>query len=264
MSNWNNGLLADHVVVITGAGAGIGRAISEVFVRAGAAVVLADRDAEATASVAKELQAHGAAALDQPTDVTHPDQVARLVKASVDTFGRIDILVNNAGIIQIGGLLEVGLDDWRRVFAVNVEGALLTLQHALPVMLAQQPHPTSGCRGKVINVSSAAAEHGRPILPAYGASKAALNHLSKTAAATWAEQLIATTVLYPGNVKEGMWRDLAPQIAAAEQREVTEVLSERWFQGPEEVANAALFIAASRGMGLNSQIVSSTPQVTQL
>jgi NAD(P)-dependent dehydrogenase (short-subunit alcohol dehydrogenase family) len=132
---------------------------------------------------------------------------------------------------------------------------LLTTQRVAQIMRRQELHPATGCRGKIINVSSAAAEVGRPLHAAYGASKAALNHLSKTSALVLAEWGIATTVLYPGNVLEGMWQRLQYEVAAAEGRTVEEVVRERGFQPAEEVAALALGIAAAPGMSMNGRLV---------
>src|SRR5207302_8786341 len=105
------------------------------------------------------------------------------------------------------------LEAWRGVFAVNLDAALLATQRAARMMQAQAPRPSTNCRGKILNISSGAAEVGRPYLPAYGASKAALNHLSKSTALVLAPHAIATTVLYPPSVREGMFGRIADQRA---------------------------------------------------
>jgi NAD(P)-dependent dehydrogenase (short-subunit alcohol dehydrogenase family) len=139
------------------------------------------------------------------------------------------------------------------------------------IMVRQERHPVTRCRGKVINVSSPAAEVGRPLVAAYGASKAALNHLSKTSALVLAEQSIATTVLYPGSVMGALWEAMLPDLAAQEGRDADQILAERRsetpsgrFQTPEEVAAIALHIAAAPGMALNGRIVWSEAHVAPL
>ena len=151
-----------------------------------------------------------------PTDVTSPDSQDALFARVRKTFGRLDILVNNAGVFHVAPLLDFPLEAWRRGFAVNLDGALLATQRAGRMMQAQDPHPLTGCRGKILNISSGAAEVGRPFLPAYGASKAALNHLSKTSALVLGPHAIATTVLYPTSVREGMFGPIADQMAEFE------------------------------------------------
>jgi NAD(P)-dependent dehydrogenase (short-subunit alcohol dehydrogenase family) len=154
---------------------------------------------------------------------------------------------------------------------VNVEGPLLTTREAAALMVRQDPHPITGCRGRIINVSSPAAEVGRPMFAAYGASKAALNHLSKTSALVLGPQLIATTVLYPGSVLGPLWDALLPDLVAAEGRTADEILAERTagmpqgrFQLPEETAAMALYIATAPGMSLNGRVLWSEAHVAPL
>jgi NAD(P)-dependent dehydrogenase (short-subunit alcohol dehydrogenase family) len=263
--------VAGSVAVITGAGAGIGRGIARRLGAAGAGVVVADFDAARGTAVAEEIAAAGGAAIDCATDVRDPAGVDALVERALERFGRIDLLVNSAGVVAVEPFLDASLDAWRNVFAVNVEGALLVTQRVAAAMLRQDPEPRTACRGKIVNVSSAAAEVGRPFLPAYGASKAALNHLSKTAAAVLAEHDVPVTVLYPGNVADGMWDRLGVLIAAAEGKEAEDVVRERMaitpagrFQTADEVAELALFVAAYVGMGLNGRILWTEPHVTEL
>lgn len=260
-----------HVAVITGGGAGIGRGIGLAFHRAGARVVIADRDAARAAEVAGAIMAEDGEALACETDVMAPQSVTRLLDQTVARFGRVDILVNSAGIAHVTPFVDLPLDLWRSVFAVNVEGPLLTIQRVASIMGRQDRHPITGCRGKIINVSSPAAEVGRPFLAAYGASKAALNHLSKTTALVLAAHDIATTVLYPGSVMEGMFGGLVDNLAALEGRTGDELVRERLagaplgrFQTADEVAAVALFIAAAPGMHLNGRLVWSHAPVGPL
>ena len=117
---------------------------------------------------------------------------------------------NNAGIVQVGSLLDVSPEEWRRVFAVNVEGALFGTQAALRQMLDQPLDPTFERRGLIVNTSSGAADRGRPMLPAYGASKAAMTHLMKWTAASYGERGICAVALYPSSIFEGMWKVIDP------------------------------------------------------
>lgn len=138
-------------------------------------------------------------------------------------------------------------------------------------MQAQQPHPLTGCRGKILNISSGAAERGRPFLPAYGASKAALNHLSKSTALVLGPHAISTTVLYPTSVREGMFGPIANQMAELEGMTPDEFTSARAagspldrLQRPEEVAAIAVWVAAHVGMGLNGLLVHTEARVSRL
>src|SRR5712692_154946 len=117
--------LAGQVALVTGAGKGIGQAIACAFASEGAQVIVADVDADAASATAHAIASNGAKALVVPTDVTSPDAQDRLFARARDTFNRLDILVNNAGIFHVAPLLDFPLEAWRRVFAVNLDGALL-------------------------------------------------------------------------------------------------------------------------------------------
>jgi galactitol 2-dehydrogenase len=266
-----NSRLAGQVALVTGAGAGIGQAIAWAFAGEGAQVVVADINADAASKTAASINADGGTALAVPTDVTSPDAQDQLFARVREKFKRLDILVNNAGIFHVAPLLDFPLEAWRRVFAVNLDGALLATQRAGKMMQAQDPHPTSGCRGKILNVSSGAAEMGRPFLPAYGASKAALNHLSKSTALVLGPHAIATTVLYPTSVREGMFGPIADQMAEFEGMSPDDFAAQRAagsplerLQKPEEVAAIALWIAAHAGMSLNGRLVHTEAHVGSL
>src|SRR5579864_946150 len=206
--------LQEHVCLVTGAGHGIGRAIACAFAAEGAHVVVADIDAEAASATAGAIGTDSSLAIQ--ADVSSPEAQDHLFARIAQRFGHLDVLVNNAGTFHVAPLLEFPLDAWRHVFAVNLDGALLATQRAGRMMQAQQPHPVTACRGKIITISSPAAERGRPFLAAYGASKAALNHLAKSTAVVLAEHSIATTVVYPTSVQEGMFGPIAEQMAEFE------------------------------------------------
>ncbi|MGI9146539.1 MAG: SDR family NAD(P)-dependent oxidoreductase [Chloroflexota bacterium] len=263
-----SGRLAGQVAVVTGAGNGIGRAIAQAFAAAGAHVVVADRDADAASAAADSIISDGGSALAVLTDVTLPNSQNQLFARVTHEFKRLDVLVNNAGVFHVAPLLDFPLEEWRRVFAVNVEGALLATQRAGRMMRAQDPHPSTGCRGKILNISSGAAERGRPFLPAYGASKAALNHLSKSSAVVLGPHAIATTVLYPTSVREGMFGPIADQMAGLEGMSAEDFSAQRAagspierLQKPEEVGVIAVWVAAQAGMSLNGQLVHTEAHV---
>jgi NAD(P)-dependent dehydrogenase (short-subunit alcohol dehydrogenase family) len=258
--------LTGQLAIVTGGGSGIGAAVCARLADAGAHVIVADIDQAGAIATAGAIGARRATAL--PTDISEPAAVQRLIARAL-RLGRLDVVVNNAAIIAVEPLAETSLGSWRRIFAVNVEGPLLLMTAAAGAMLAQEPSAQTGCRGKFINISSPAAEHGRWLVPAYGASKAALNHLSQSAAESWGQQGISTTVVYPGDVEGAMWPGIGAQLAAREDRTTEELVSERMataptgrFQHPGEVADAVLFVAAFRGPGLNGCTVWTQPHVT--
>jgi NAD(P)-dependent dehydrogenase (short-subunit alcohol dehydrogenase family) len=267
----SEGRLAGQVALVTGAGRGIGQAIACALAEAGARVVVADVRGETAEETAHVIKASGGTALACEADVSSAESQDRLFARLRQTHARLDILVNNAGIFHVAPFLDFPIDAWRKVFSVNVDGALLATQRAGRVMQAQAPHPTTGCRGKIINISSGAAERGRPFLAAYGASKAALNHVSKTSALVLGEHAICTTVVNPTSVREGMFGPIADQMAEFEGMTPAEFEAQRAagsplerLQKPEEVGAIVVWVAALPGMSLNGQLVQTEAHVGRL
>lgn len=250
-----------RVAVITGASGVIGSAIAQVFVAAGIRVVLGDvRDAELGRLVAELGGSPVAVAC--PTDVSRPDDVRRLVGMAPEAYGRLDALVNVAGITHVDDILEVSLDTWRHVLAVNLEGPLLAAQQAARIMSEQDIDPDTQRRGIIVNISSQGAEFPIPTSVAYGASKVALNYLSRTLATALEERAIATTIVYPGMVYEGMWKwvnrkrsDLwGDDFDAVVRRDLAETPTGS-FQDPDDLARMVLYAVAAPGMVTNGRIL---------
>jgi meso-butanediol dehydrogenase/(S,S)-butanediol dehydrogenase/diacetyl reductase len=263
-----SGQLDGQIAIVTGGSGGIGTGLCRALAANGATVIVVDLDGEGAARVAGELQSAGGSAEGRRVDVTSPAEVATLVQDVAAKYGRLDHLWNNAGIVRIGSLLDITPEDWRRVFAVNVDGAMFGTQAALRQMLEQTPHPVAQRRGLIVNVSSGAADRGRPMLPAYGASKAAMTHLMKSTAASYGEQGICATAIYPSSIFEGMWKEIDPQWGALEglspgemgRRRTSESILGR-YETPDEVAAVAMRIAVRTGLALNGKIVVTTPTV---
>jgi NAD(P)-dependent dehydrogenase (short-subunit alcohol dehydrogenase family) len=226
--------------------------------------VVADVDKAPADQVVDQITREGQTAKAVVTDVSDQSEVRGAVQHIFEDHGRLDIVVNNAGIIHVGELLETPLETWRRVFRVNVDGTLVVTQAAVSLMRRQSRNPALGRRGVVLNISSLASEIPRPTHAAYAASKAAINSLSRTGAAAFAADEIATVVLYPGNVREGMWRHLGASIASVEGRSRAEVEGERFFQAGEEIAEIARDAIAVPGLLLNGSLVLYTRDVVDL
>jgi len=160
------GKLEGKVALITGGGRGIGRGISEVLAREGAAVVIADIDMANATRTAEEFRNNGRRAAVVEMDVTSPASVEAGVQTAIGTFGRIDILVNNAGVVgsHVGGA-AVTEDDWDRCYEVNLKGSWL-------VTRALALHFKSNDGGKIVNIASIAGRKGGAGLAHYSASKA--------------------------------------------------------------------------------------------
>jgi len=181
------------VVVITGASSGLGEATARLLSAEGATVVLGARRIDRLKSLADELIARGGKALAVVTDVTHCDQVKRLVDAAVQKFGRIDVMINNAGLMPQSPLERLKVDEWDRMIDVNIKGVLYGIAAALPYMKQQKA-------GHIINVSSVAGHKVRPGTAVYAATKHAVRALSEGLRQEVKPYNIRTTVISPGAV----------------------------------------------------------------
>src|SRR5512142_1130407 len=160
------------VVVITGASSGLGEATARLLSAQGASVMLGARRVDRIRSLADELTGSGGKALAIPTDVTHYDQVKRLVDAAVQAYGRIDVMINNAGLMPQAPLERLKIGEWDRMIDVNIKGVLYGIAAALPYMKEQKS-------GHFINVSSVAGHKIRPGAVVYAATKHAVRVISE-------------------------------------------------------------------------------------
>jgi len=206
-------------------------------------------------AIAVELAATG-------FDVTNPDLVEATVAEVLADVGRVDVLVNSAGIVHVDDLLDLTFETWRRVMSVNADGTFLMGQATARGMVKQSPSAVLGRRGMIVNISSAAAEVGRPTRAAYAASKAVVKHLTMTQALALKDHAIAACAVYPGEVIEGMLRSIFTEIAEATGRSVEEVIDEakrdqptRHFQGASQVGQRVAFLANSAGMRFTGTVL---------
>ena len=179
------------VVVITGASSGLGEATARHLSSQGATVVLGARRADRIQALSAELTSSGAKSLALITDVTHADQVHRLVDAAVETFGRIDVMLNNAGLMPHSPLERLKIEDWDQMIDVNIKGVLYGIAAALPYMKDQKS-------GHFINVSSVAGHKIRAGGVVYAATKHAVRVISEGLRMEVKPYNIRTTVISPG------------------------------------------------------------------
>jgi NAD(P)-dependent dehydrogenase (short-subunit alcohol dehydrogenase family) len=196
------GLLENQVAIVTGASRGIGRAAALALAEAGAAVVIAARSKDGINSVADEIKRAGGKSLAIPTDVSDLRQVDHLLVLTLRAFGGVDILVNNAALAQpLGKVWETSATAWQKLIAVNVLGPYLCARAVLPHMLDKG-------FGRIINVSSGAAESNLVGASAYNTSKAALERFSGTLAAEVEGSGVVVTTLWPGIVDTRMQAEI--------------------------------------------------------
>ena len=229
------GRLAGKKALVTGAGAGIGRSIALQFAVEGAEVAVVDVDRATAELTVRQIEQQGGKALAFATDVSNAAQVAALMHEVRVRYGHLNILVNNAGI-AIRELFErFREEDWNKVWATNLQGAIHCIQKALP-LLKLEPN------AKVINIASIEiARHTRK-LSAYAASKGALASLSQSLAVELAAQSIHVNYICPGFIRTEMTRKYLDRWLFRKYIEHQTPL--RRFGEPEDVAKAALFLAS--------------------
>src|SRR5947209_13876698 len=181
------------VVVITGASSGLGEATARHLTATGATVVLGARRVDRLQSLADELTGRGGKALAVATDVTHCDQVKRLVDAAVQTYGRVDVMINNAGIMPRAPLERLTIEDWNRTIDINIKGVLYGIAAALPHMKQQKA-------GHMVFVSSVAGHKIGPDFAVYAATKHAVRALAEGFRQEVKPYNIRTTIISPGAV----------------------------------------------------------------
>ena len=237
--------LDGKVAVITGAGRGIGQAIAERYAAEGAAVLVADVDAEAAEAAVGGINADGGSARAQTADVRLPADISAMFEAAEAAFGPVDIVVNNAGIGGAAALADQTMDAWDDMFAINVRGVFLGVQEA-----ARRMQPRGA--GVIINIASAAGKIARPYMTCYCATKHAVIGITRAAAMELAPHGVRVVALCPGIVDTRLWReDLNPDLTELEGRENESAWDVRVasipigrHELPADVANAAYLLAS--------------------
>ncbi len=236
--------LANQIAVVTGAGRGIGRAIALKFAAEGADIVCVSRTAENSGKVANEVRALGRKAWAHAVDVAESRAVAEAGEKILAETGRVDILVNNTGITRDGLLVRMSEQDWDTVLDTNLKGAFLFTKAFARAFIKQR----SGC---VINVSSITGLIGNAGQCNYAASKAALIGFTKSVARELASRDITVNALAPGFVETDMTAALSEEV----RRELLQKIPLNAFGQPDDIANAALFLASPAARYITGQVI---------
>jgi len=228
--------------IITGGARGLGKAIAIAFIKEGAKVLITDIDKALGTQTANEI---GAVFATQ--DVTDERRWPQIVKMCEDKFGGLDVLVNNAGLAKVGEGLspeDSSLETWRGMFRVNVEGVFMGCRASLPAM-------RSAGGGSIVNMASVASLVPTPFFTAYGASKAAVTHLSTSVALHGAPDKIRCNSVHPGQIQTDMHNDIVKDAATkagapldAVEADFASRIPMGAFQHVEDIANMVLFLAS--------------------
>lgn len=232
--------LQQKIALITGAGSGIGKTTALRFAEEGAVVIINDVDQDKGMAAAAQINEQGGSAHFIYADVTAPDSVKAMVEEAIARYGRIDVLFNNAGISGVGLLHEIEHDTWERIMDVNINGVYLVSKYVLPYMMEQGS-------GSIINMSSCVAEIGLAKRASYAATKGAVLAMTKSMQVDYAPYGIRVNALLPGTIftpfveqyLNNAYDDPELAIASIKTRQLSGELGL-----PEDVANAALFLAS--------------------
>ena len=232
------GKLAGRSALVSGGASGIGKAIAELFLDEGAAVVIADINVGALDTAVKELSAHGTVA-GVAGDVRSMADAGRMVAETVGRFGAIDILVCNAGITSVMPIEQLTEDEWDAVLATNVKGMFTLVKHAVPHMIAQGG-------GKIVTLGSEMGIVAVPESPAYNASKGAVIMFTKSIAVDLIRHNIRVNSLCPGITRTPLLQaevdnSVDPEKTAAEQASWAPIMR---VAEAREIAQGALFLAS--------------------
>lgn len=230
------GRLHDKIALVTGGGTGIGRAISLLFAREGARIIVVGRRAEPLQQVVKEIRDIGGTATLCKGDVSKADGVELLVQGAAYQFGGLDILVNNAGIFAAGSVVDLTERRWDKVLGTNLKGAYLVSHYAIPVLRARGG-------GSIINVASVHGLIAMKDAAAYCASKGGLIHLTRAMALDHAADRIRVNAICPGVVDSPFTRENNKE-GAAWLEEAARAYPAGRPGTPEEVAGLALYLAS--------------------
>ena len=233
--------LKNKVAVITGGGAGIGRATCELFAEEGATVVVAERNESNGRSVAEGIVSRGGQSMFVPCDVVSEASIQAMADATAKAYGRLDILVNNAAVFVLKGI-DASVEEWREILDINVVGPALCTKHCVPIM-------RRGGSGAIVNLASISSVIAQPKMVTYNATKAAIANMTRCMAMDLAKDNIRVNAVGPGAV----WTQIVERLTSEKgmDRKAADADAEwggahllKRIADPREIAFPILFLAS--------------------
>ena len=247
--------LKGKIAIITGAGSGIGKASALLFAKEGASVVVADLNDEAGSAVVKQINSEGGNALLVKTDVTNAASIQKMVKATIDKYGKIDIVFNNVGHFgggRSGTVVDLKEEDWDFMINVNLKSIYLVSKYVIPEML-------KAGKGSIVNMASENALVGTAGEAAYCAAKGGVLLLTKATALDYVAKGIRVNAVAPCNVEtpmlNGYLKKMSPDDPERLRKEVLKMMPMQRFGKPEEIANVVLFLASDEASYVTGTII---------
>ena len=248
------GIVSGKVALVTGGGRGIGRAIALALAQDGARVVVCDigaslqgagTDANPAQQVVDEIKAAGGEAIASTLSITEPKNAEEIVKAALTAFGRVDILVNNAGVIRDGLFLRMDSENWNTVLQTNLNGTFYFCRAVADQMALKQRS------GRIINVSSVAADHVNAGQTNYAASKGAINAFTRALAVELASRGVTVNAIAPGFVETEMTEAVRNKAGDL----IKKMIPMKRLGKPEDIARVAVFLAGPEASYITGQVI---------
>ncbi len=236
--------MTNRTAFVTGASRGIGRAIALALSREGAKIVVASPEMDNNEKVAEEIRAGGGTALVVDLNLTSPESVKAGFQQALQEFGRVDILVNNAGVTKDGLAVRMKKEDWDLVLSINLSGAFLASQQALPGMMRER-------WGRIVNIASVVGQAGNAGQANYVASKAGIIGLTKALAQEVASRNITVNAVAPGFIETDMTAKLPQEV---KDRMMSTIALKR-FGKPEDIAAAVTFLASDAAGYITGNVI---------
>jgi NAD(P)-dependent dehydrogenase (short-subunit alcohol dehydrogenase family) len=245
--------LRSKVALITGAGRGIGRAITIEFAKEGAKLAINSRSRNELEETADLVRKVGGEVYARTADVSVAVQSRRFVEGAYSEYGRIDVLVNNAGILgPVGPLAEDEVESWTHTIMVNLVGTFLCCKYVLPIMIGQR-------RGKIINLSGGGSTSPYPRFSAYAASKAGVAGLTQTLAEEVKDYNVQVNSIAPGLTNTRMQDEILAAGELAGEKALQRARKAKHGGGadPSKAAGLAVFLASDESKGLTGRLISA-------